>query len=72
MNIEIKTLCDNCIHDELCRKKNNYSEVLKNFQNYKSSINMNDVLVTIKCNYYMQKPTSTITNCSEIVGYYRE
>lgn len=70
MNAEIKTLCENCMHEQVCSKKNNCLEVLKDFQNYKNSVNMNDVLVTIKCNYYMQKPTSAITNCGEIVGYY--
>ena len=56
MNAEIKILCENCMHEQVCSKKNNCLEVLKDFQNYKNSANINDVLVTIKCNYYMQKP----------------
>ena len=70
MNAEIKTLCENCMHEQVCSKKNNCLEILKDFQNYKNSININDVLVTIKCNYYMQKPTHTLTNAGEIIGYY--
>ena len=56
MKTEIKISCENCMHEQVCSKKNNCLEVLKNFQNYKNSANINDVLVTIKCNYYMQKP----------------
>lgn len=70
INAEIKTLCENCMHEQVCGKKNNCLEILKDFQNYKSSVNTNDVVVTIKCNYYMQKPTRALTNCGEIVGYY--
>lgn len=70
MNAEIKTLCENCMHEQVCSKKNNCLEILKDFQNYKNGIDINDVLVTIKCKYYMQRPTHTLINAGEIIGYY--
>ena len=75
MKVETKISCENCMHEKVCSKKNNYLEILKDFQNYASSINIDDVdeiidmVATIKCDDYMQKPTRIVTYNDEVIKY---
>lgn len=75
MKVETKILCENCMHEKVCSKKNNYLEILKDFQNYASSINIDDVdeiidvVATIKCDDYMKKPTSILRCNGEVIEY---
>ena len=75
MKTETKLSCENCMHEKVCSKKNNYLKILKDFQNYVSSINMDDVdeiidvVATIKCDDYTQKPTSILRHSGEVIGY---
>ena len=75
MKVETKISCENCVHEKVCNKKNNYLEILKDFHNYVSSINIDDVdgtidvVTTIECDDYMKKPTSILMYNDEVIKY---
>lgn len=66
---ETNVSCGDCVHAKVCNKKDSYLELVKDFDNYKNSLNVDGVEAIIRCGDYIKKPTSIIMCNGDIVGY---
>ena len=58
--VDVPKICETCIHNQVCNKKDNFNSAVQYFKNWEISSFAQDVIATVRCAHYCDIPKEVL------------